>query len=178
MTLIGNAIIQNGQPTDDCLHKPGFDVNPEMFRKNDKFRKTILGIVDYMITILQTDFDDYSKLKGISGANVGIPLNIVIVSDNDLIRVFINPKIMKTSRSKISVLSNCGSVNLPKSIKIERYSWIQIEWININGKRQEKKFVVGKYENNKRSNISLTLQHEIEHNKGILIIDKKNFNTN
>jgi peptide deformylase len=162
---LADAIVQNGQTNDDCLHRPVFDVNVEMFRKNKMYNDIILGIIDYMILLLNTTFENYNPLKGISGANVGIPLNIVIVSDEGN-RIFINPVITKTSATKISVSTNCGSVNLPEPIKKDRYIWIQLEWIDIKGIHREKVFTI---EENKR--MTLTLQHEIDHNKGILITD-------
>jgi peptide deformylase len=163
---IADAIVQNGQPNDDCLHRPGFDVNVKMFQKNKMYNKIILGIIDYMILLLNTNFENYNPLKGISGANVGIPLNIVIVSDQGRDSIFINPVITKTSATKIAVSTNCGSVNLPEPIKKDRHIWIQLEWIDVKGIQHEKVFTT---EKNKR--MTFTLQHEIDHNKGILITD-------
>lgn len=165
---LADTIIQNGQIDDDCLHKQGFNVNIEMFQKNKAFNEIILGIIEYMTTILNTNFEDYPKLRGISGANVGIPFNIVVLKNENLDCVFINPIITKKSHSKISALSNCGSVNLSKQIRIKRYTWVWVKWVDIRGKHHEQKF-----KTNTPNSICLTLQHEIEHNKGILIIDKK-----
>lgn len=171
--LIGMFIVQNGKEDDDCLHRPGFDVSVRMFNENKAFNKVIHEIIDYMKTVLCINFRDYNKLKGISGANIGIPLNIVAVMHNNIVEVFINPSITKVSRSKITVLSNCGSLNLPKPINVERHTWIQVKWIDVDGKQHEKHFTA---HNNdvEVPNIALTLQHEIDHNKGVLIINLKN----
>ena len=166
-----DVFIQNGQKNDDCLHRPGFNVDTELFRKNKAFRNIICQTIDYMKSVLCTSFKNYGKLKGISGANIGIPLNIVAVLFEGHIDVFINPKILKTSDSKTTVLSNCGSLRLPKPIKVNRNSWIQIEWMDINGKDHKKYFTITNVTNYNTLPIAATLQHEIDHNKGILITD-------
>ena len=170
--LIGMFIVQNGKEHDDCLHRPGFDVHVKMFNENKEFNRVIHRIIDYMKTVLCIDFRDYNKLKGISGANIGIPLNIVAVMHNNIVEVFINPSITKVSRSKITVLSNCGSLNLLEPISVERHTWIQVKWMDIGGKQQEKHFTA--HNNDKEvPNIAFTLQHEIDHNKGVLITSLK-----
>ena len=166
-----DVFIQNGQENDDCLHRPGFNVDIKLFRENREFKTIIYQIVDYMKTILCTSFKDYGKLRGISGANIGIPLNIIAVLFEGRIDVFINPKVLKTSSSKTTVLSNCGSLNLPNPIKVNRHSWIQIEWMDINGKNRKRYFTITDVINYNILPIAATLQHEIDHNKGILITD-------
>lgn len=166
-----DVFIQNGQENDDCLHRSGFNVDIKLFRKNKEFRDIILQTINYMKTILCTSFQDYSKLKGISGANIGIPLNIIAVLFEGHIDVFINPKILKASSSKTTVLSNCGSLRLSKPIKVDRNSWIQIEWMDTNGKNCRKYFTMTNVTNYNTLPIAATLQHEIDHNKGILITD-------
>ena len=169
--LLVDVFIQNGQDNDDCLHRPGFDVDVKMFRKNKVFKKIIYQIIDYMKMILCTSFKDYGKLKGISGANIGIPLNIIAVLDEGFVEIFINPKILKVSNLKTTVSSNCGSLNLPNPIKVNRHSWIRIEWIDVESKKHKEYFTVNRVTNHNILPIAATLQHEIDHNKGILITD-------
>ena len=88
-----------------------------------------------------------------------------------LIEVFINPKILKTSDSKTIAASNCGSLNLPSPIKVNRHSWILIEWIDIKSKKHKEYFTTNRVTNHNILPIAATLQHEIDHNKGILITD-------
>lgn len=168
MKYLSDAIVQNGQPDDDCLHRSGFDVNVQMFQKNKSYNKIILGIIDYMLLLLKTNFKDYTPLKGISGANIGIPLNIVIVADNKGNHVFINPSILNKSVTKITISTNCGSVNLPEPIKKDRHRWIKLQWMDVKGVHHKEKFTV-----EKSKSMTLTLQHEINHNKGILITDNE-----
>ena len=166
-----DVFIQNGQENDDCLHRPGFNVDVKLFRENKAFRAIILQIIDYMKKILCISFKNYGKLKGISGANIGIPLNIIAILYEGLIEVFINPKILKTSDSKTIAASNCGSLNLPSPIKVNRHSWILIEWIDIKSKKHKEYFTTNRVTNHNILPIAATLQHEIDHNKGILITD-------
>lgn len=170
--LIGMFLVQNGEEEDDCLHRPGFDINTRLFKKNREFNRLIHRIIDYMKMTLCIDFKDYNKLKGISGANIGIPFNIVAVLHNGIIEVFINPSITKVSRSKTTILSNCGSINLPKPIRVDRRAWIQVKWMDAEGRQHKEHFTV--YNNDKIGpNIAGTLQHEIDHNQGVLITDLK-----
>lgn len=166
--LISMSLVQNGEKDDDCLHRPGFDINTRLFEKNKEFNKLIHRIIDYMKMTLCIDFKDYNKLKGISGANIGIPFNIVAVLHNGIIEVFINPSIRKASRSKTTVLSNCGSINLPKAIHVGRHAWIQVKWMDTEGRDHKRYFTVSSDDR-----IAGTLQHEIDHNQGVLIIDLK-----
>lgn len=168
--IIGMFIVQNGEEDDDCLHRPGFNVNRKLFLENREYNKIIQKVIEYMKTVLCTTFGNYDKLKGISGANIGIPLNIVEVLHNGHIHVFINPVIIKVSHSKITVLSNCGSVNLPKPISVDRNTWVRVKWMDVDGSQHEEHFTANNNDK-KVPNIALTLQHEINHNQGILITD-------
>lgn len=154
-------MIQDGQEGDDCLHRPGFNVNASMFIKNKAYNEIIHKVIEYMKTVLCTTFNDYGKLKGISGANIGIPFNIVAVLHNKKVEVFINPVVTKVSCSKVTVQSNCGSINLPKPISVDRHTWILVKWMDVEGNNHEKRF----------TDIACTLQHEVDHNQGILITD-------
>jgi len=170
--LISMFLVQDGEEDDDCLHRPGFNVNTRLFKKNREFNKIIHKIINYMKATFCIDFRDYNKLKGISGANIGVPFNIVGVSHNGSIEIFINPSITKVSRSKIIISSNCGSINLPEPIRVDRHTWIQVKWMDVNGEQHEKHFTI--HNNDKKiPNIAGTLQHEIDHNQGILITDLK-----
>lgn len=169
-----DVFIQDGQQGDECLHRQGFNIDEHLFNKNSVYNDIINKIIDYMGLVLHADFKDYGKLKGISGANIGIPFNIVAVIHKGITHTFINPSVTKVSQAKVSVLSNCGSINLPKPIKVERYMWVWVNWMDTEGAHHKEKFTVkrtGKMGDILVSPISLTLQHEIDHNNGILITD-------
>jgi len=123
------------------------------------------------------EFTDYERCRGISGANIGIPFNIIgIRMPNNLVQdgkqvalkgsiwYLLNPRIAERSTDTKVVSSNCGSVVLPKPIKVERALWVVVEYYNIAGKKLRVKV---------DQPTSFTVQHEVEHNLGILITDKE-----
>ena len=161
---VKNFIIQNVEDEDDILHRRLFDVNMRLFSVNKKYRRLILSIVKYMKKVAKKKFKDYTAAKGISGANVGIPFNIIGVRDGNKWTFFLNPTYLKKSRGTIITKSNCGSLCLKKPIKVKRYVWIEIIYYNLKGEKSIEYFY-GSY--------GCTVQHEIDHNNGILIISKK-----
>jgi len=162
---IRNFIVQDGEDDNDILHRKLFDVNIRLFSINKKYRKLILNIVSYMKKTAKKKFEDYTSAKGISGANVGIPFNIIsVLNKNNRWDFFLNPEFLKKSTEKEIVKSNCGSLLLKESIKVKRHKWIELEYYNLKGKK-EVKYFDGQY--------GRTIQHEVDHNNGILIINKK-----
>jgi len=157
-------IVRDKEKDDDVLHRKGFDVNIRLYSENPYYRKLIQSIIEYFKNVRKLSFEDYSKIRGISGANVGIPLNIIVVYDSPIKTfVMINPKVIEESKKKIERYSNCGSLMLKKSIKILRPRWIKVEYFDIKGKKNHKAFF---------GSLGATILHEIEHNLGILITDK------
>ena len=144
------------------LNRPLFDVNMRLYKNNVHYRTVINDAIRYMVFVLKQKFNDYGKLKGISGANLGIPWNIIAYYNNSVM-VMINPKITE-AWSPVKVLSNCGSLRLPESIKVERHAFIICEWYDTSGQLHKKEY--------DRDQGSLTIQHEVEHNQGVLITQK------
>jgi peptide deformylase len=68
---------------------------------------------------------------------------------------------------KVATDSNCGSIRLEKPIKVGRYAEIEVEWYDEEGKfhKEWRNIETG----------SLTIQHEIDHNLGILITERQVF---
>jgi peptide deformylase len=62
------------------------------------------------------------------------------------------------------VKSNCGSILLKEPIKIKRFKRISVAWYDVNGNYHMEDF---------KGQVACTIQHEIEHNLGILITDKE-----
>jgi peptide deformylase len=162
---IKNFIIQDKEDDDDMLHHKLFDVNIRLFNTNKKYRKLILKIVSYMKRVAKKKFKDYSAAKGISGANVGIPFNIIGVKGEDKKwDFFLNPIYIKRSKEKKVVKSNCGSLCLKEPIKVKRHVWVKVEYYDLGGTKKLNIFD-GRY--------GYTVQHEVDHNVGILIADKR-----
>lgn len=78
----------------------------------------------------------------------------------------INPQIEKYYGDKVDSLSNCGSLTLKAPIAIKRHEDIYVSWYNEDGIQFQSAF--GREEN------SFTIQHEVDHNNGRLILDRKN----
>lgn len=165
---IAEMLVQNGEEHDQALHMKGAPVNIRLFKSNEYYRGVVMQVIDYMLTTLYKKFDDYPKAQGISGANVGIPLNIVAIKTKSASEVFLNPVIIHKSKEVEKGKSNCGSLNLPESITVERHTWVGIRYYDVEGKEHQMIYEIGDF--NEVS--SATLQHEIDHNLGILITDK------
>lgn len=166
----------SGEIDTDILHRKGFDVNMRLFRKSSKYRSIILEITRYMSEVMGGSYGDYDELQGISGANIGIPLNIVgiratkslqeegIVALKDNLWFMINPKIVSKSVETKVIETNCGSIRLPTKIKVRRHKWVEVEYQDLSGKKVKVKL---------DGAMSCTLQHEVDHNLGVLITDKE-----
>jgi peptide deformylase len=166
---IAEMLVQNGEKHDDTLHMKAGPVNIRLYRENKTYRELIGNVIDYMTMVLEFDFEDYPRAQGISGANVGIPLNIVIVNAKHGPQVFLNPMIGKKSKDNVTAKSNCGSLNLGKSITVARRRWVWVRYYDLNGDRRLRKYEVG----DGGIISSATLQHEIDHNLGILITERE-----
>jgi peptide deformylase len=166
---IAEMLVQDGEKHDDVLHMKAGPVNIRLYKTNKAYRKLIGDIVDYMLVGSKFDFEDYPKAQGISGANVGIPFNIVIVITKDGFQVFLNPTIIGESDDTVTAKSNCGSLNLSESIIVERREWVRVRYYDLMGREMIKTYEIG----DKGAVSSATLQHEIDHNLGILITERK-----
>lgn len=144
----------------EMLHRKLFDVNIRLYNKNKIYRALVLDTVQYMVKLCDCEFSNYAKLKGISGANVGIPFNIVVVDK----MVFLNPKIVTYSSDTKVINSNCGSLRLPSKVNVTRSKSITVAYVDpYDGSQKTERY---------SGAIGSTLQHEIDHNNGITILDR------
>lgn len=179
---ISQFIVQDKSPEwgndRKILHNELFQVNMRLFNSSYPYQTVISNIVRYMINILDMKFEDYPEGKGISGANIGIPFNIVVVrlpkqkfltplkkffGVGKRYLVMINPRIMAYGPETSIKKSNCGSLLLKEKIAVERWEEIVVYYYNMKGKIIREKFEMP---------LASTIQHEIDHNKGILITDR------
>lgn len=171
---IRNHMVQDKTKSDDILHRKGFDVDTYLLKMSPRYRKIIQAITDHMWDLLRVPFDDYGEIRGISGANIGVPLNIIglrvtkeaegVCKRREGASFFmINPHITKRSKKLRTVRSNCGSLILPEKIEVERHEWVEVEYFDTHGNSMKNKF---------DGAFGSTLQHEIDHNLGVLITDK------
>ena len=142
-----------------------FDVNVRLLKSSILYRIIINSTISYLQTLCKTTFEDYSSFKGMSGANAAIPFNIIVIKRNTKYEIMLNPRIRRYSNTKLKIKSNCGSIRLTNPIEIERYYGVEVEWYDLECAKHIE------YRTPKTG--SLTIQHEIEHNLGILITDRK-----
>ncbi len=83
--------------------------------------------------------------------------------DNEYCQIMINPEIIHINERNIETLSNCGSITLEKPIKMLRANLIRVEYFDEDGVCHLDWF--------DRTSGSFTIQHEVDHNNGILITD-------
>jgi len=146
------------------------DVNMRLFRTSESYKKIILVICNEIKFLALSYHEGYGQPFGMSGANIGIPLNIIgIVHNRKTFKadceIMINPEIMNFSKTKTIALSNCGSIRLEKSIQVYRYDWVEVAWFDEKGSRKHKVFT--------KEQEGFTVQHEIDHNQGILITGRE-----
>lgn len=151
------------------LKSPLFDVNMRLFKTSAIYRTVVRRACSAIKYYCSNEMEGYKKPHGMSGANAGIPWNIIAYlinrnTSNERCEVMINPKILKYSEEKVKSESNCGSIRLHEPIEIQRSATVKISWYDINGESHNATFA--------RSGGALTLQHEIDHNQGILITDR------
>lgn len=155
----------DGEDEKSYLHKPLFNVNMRLFSDNKKYNKFVHSVITYMKSLFRVEYSDYDKLKGLSGANIGIPFNIVVVlNDNDKFITMINPTVIDYDGDVKMRKSNCGSLRLSKPISVARFTEVVVQYYTEKGESKIDRF---------EGTIASTIDHEIDHNNGITIEDRQ-----
>lgn len=146
-----------------------FPVNMRLFETSKQYKDIILQQCNYIKELCLDTKDGYKKPHGMSSANAGLSFNIIGITlhrnkPTESCLIMINPIIIDKGGELIKSSSNCGSLTLDKNIIITRYSKVTVEWYSPLGRRRRYTF--------NRTEGSLTVQHEIDHNNGILITDR------
>ncbi len=114
---------------------------------------------DMSETMLKSERD----AVGLAAPQVGVSIRMFVAQTGKGPGVFINPRILKKKGKEII---EEGCLSLPEFwLKVKRAKEIELEAIDINGKKIKTK-AVGLF--------ARILQHEIDHLNGILIINKVN----
>ncbi len=142
-----------------CMH---------LFHSSRRYNSLIMNIISYMDWEMNQKWEDYGSntdggTYGISGANLAIPFNIIGYRNDGSNHFMINPVILSLGGELVDVLSNCGSIRLAEKIKVSRHTEIIVNYFNMDGTEHEELF--------RRKDGSFTIQHEVDHNLGILITD-------
>ena len=141
----------------DILTRKLFDVNLRLYKSSKQYRGIVRDCAAYILWCAQTEKEGYKKPHGYSGANAGIPFNIIATPEE----VMLNPKIIVASEEMVESLSNCGSLCLDNPIPIHRHTRITFTYYDLDLVLHQ---TTGRY---------LTIQHEIDHNNGVLIWDRE-----
>lgn len=145
-----------------------FPVNMRLFKTSPEYKAIILQQCNYIRSLCLEEKEGYKKPHGMSSANAGLAFNIIGIVRNrntptEYCEIMINPDIHEVGINKVVSLSNCGSLTLDKPVKVDRYEDIMVKYYNEKGNYQIETF--------HRNQSSFTIQHEIDHNLGILITD-------
>lgn len=145
------------------------DVNIRLFKSSKHYRSLVIDACNYIKWLCSETMEGYKKPHGMSGANAGVPWNIIAITrnrgkDDEWYQIMINPRIIKYDGEIISTESNCGSIRLEKPIKVKKHSVIFMEYYTEKGDKMDTGFA--------RHEGAFTIQHEIDHNLGVLITDK------
>ena len=148
----------------DILTRKLFDVNVRLFHASTRYQDIIKACCAHLVWCATTTKEGYKTPHGYSGANAGIPFNIIAFNDG---KCWINPKIVKATGRRVGK-SNCGSLLLNEPIDIWRYEQVTIEY-----RQMETYGAYTSLEPKRVEGYLPTAQHEIDHNNGILITDRK-----
>lgn len=145
-----------------------FPVNMRLFNTSEGYKEIILQQCRYIKLLCSTEKKGYKKPHGMSSANAGLSFNIIAFMEarntpRESCRIMINPEVLEVYGEVVECTTNCGSLTLPESIVIKRHESIKVRYYDTTGTPYEEHF--------NRSQGSLTIQHEIDHNNGILITD-------
>lgn len=157
-------------PEDEVyLKTQHFPVNMRLFHTSQEYKAIVLKQCEYIRKLCLEEKEGYKKPHGMSSANAGLSFNIIGVTmnrnkPNEYCKIFINPIILKLEGQIVETTSNCGSLTLKNPIKIKRWTIVVVEYFDENG------YLVG--ERVDRENGAFTIQHEVDHNLGILITDR------
>lgn len=147
-----------------------FPVNMRLFKTSLEYKNIILQQCNYIRERCLDTIEGYKKPHGMSSANLGLAHNIIGITrnrykNNEYCQIMINPIIVSRNIELIETESNCGSLTLEKPIKLKRNSSIIVQWYDENGLFHDNS--IHKEEG------AFTIQHEVDHNNGILITDYK-----
>ena len=152
VTQVGNPIIRNKSKIVKSTNSP-------------EVKKIIKDLTDSMRK---------ANLVGMAAPQIGHNLRIFVTEirnttlrktkEFDGLRVYINPKIINASKSKISGYEGCGSVASSGIFgKVSRPSQITVSAIDENN---------NKFEYKAKGLLARVIQHEIDHLDGIVFLDK------
>ena len=160
----------NNEEDNVYLKSKHFPVNMRLFKTSEQYKNIILQQCNYIRELCLDIKKGYKKPHGMSSANAGLAFNIIGITknrlqDNEYCKILINPRIVEYMGDLVETTSNCGSITLDKPIKLTRNSEIIVNYFDEKGNEFVELFTI--------ETGVFTIQHEVDHNNGILITDYK-----
>lgn len=136
--------------------------NPVLEKKSDKIKDPLDPKIQKLIKDMFQAMKDNNGV-GLAAPQVGKSVQLCVIEENGESYVLINPKI--TAKSRDCEIAEEGCLSFPgKFLTISRYAKIKVRYLNEKGEKCKIKA---------EGLLSRALQHEIDHLKGDLFINKK-----
>jgi len=164
---VTDYVVQENDSNEFCketLHRRAFKVNMRLFKSSAVYRQIIFDIAKCLENHLKMQFEDYTE-RGVSGASLGLPFNMIAYKIGNNVKLMINPRLVKKSKEMIETKSNCSDLKLAEPIAVVRHKLIDVEFYDLKGLKAVEK-------NIGREQGGFTIQHEVDHNLGIMITDR------
>lgn len=137
--------------------------NPILLEKSKKITRiddSTRQLAEDMADTLSSYGDDHEAGVAIAAVQVGVPVRMTVIKEEDGYFPLLNPEIVKASGEYEEDMEGCMSV--PKKYgKVKRYKKIKVRGINLDGKKVEIKA---------EGLLARILQHEIDHMDGKLFL--------
>jgi len=155
------------EPEDkDILTRPLFAVNMRLFRTSPKYKALVLAACDYIAECCQHEQDGRESYIGFSGANAGVPWDIIAVkrANGTGPIVMLNTALEMSQRAPMKSYESCGSIPNGRTFMVDRDPQVVAIYYNREGQRSS--YVSDGFSE------STVIQHEVDHNDGILLTDR------
>jgi len=166
---IGDHLIQASKDDTKILCTPSCPVNMRLYKSSENYRDVILHIVTCMDEHLRTRYDDYGDPKSVAAINLGYPFKIIgykkTYGINGENQFMLNPAIINASPTKIQVTTNCGSLQLPGPVALQRHQWIDVTYFDLEGNKHELLTI-------SKEHCGFTIQNAIDQINGVTIVER------
>jgi peptide deformylase len=136
---------------DERLKKHSIDVDINNKEENQELVNNLINVVKA------------TNSAGLSAVQIGVLSRVFVTNIGTKIKVFINPEFLFKSQDEVT-LEEEGCLSIPNVFaKVFRSANITIKYYDLDGNNYIETF---------ESNMSRTIQHEMDHLDGILFIDR------
>lgn len=146
----------------DILTRPLFAVNMRLFHSSPGYKKLVLAACEYIAMCCLHEANGVKSYIGYSGANAGIPWDIIAVLRDGYPVVMINAQLKLGDRKQLSYES-CGSLPKAGTFMINRSTNVIVVYYDVAGEGHD--LLLSGTE-------AFVAQHEVDHNDGILLTDR------